>query len=296
MTRAADLVEIPACQLCRSTELETLDAETCLRACTACGFVFDSPRPSPEAIAEFYSREGQYDGWLAAEPSRDRLWQRRLRIVLRHKRSGRLLDAGAGIGQFLDHARPYFAEVTGTEVSRSAIAVAQRQFGLRLHSGSLETVNADALGLFDVITLFHVLEHVPDPDKALDCARELLSPGGVLVLAVPNDLDAAKQRIKAWLGRRGVERYRRLGSLVLPRLVLDGSTDEIHVSHFRVPVLRKALAARGFRTVAEMPDPYKVSSGAAETKDHALWLVSVVVQRLTGRNWYDASLVIAVKS
>ena len=81
------------------------------------------------------------------------------------------------------------AEVIGTEISESAVALAKEKYGLSLFAGEVE-----ALGLppqsFDTITLFHVLEHVPDPGKLLTLCHDLLRAQGILVIAVPNDVVA----------------------------------------------------------------------------------------------------------
>ena len=110
-----------------------------------------------------------------------------------------LLDVGTGIGQFLHHARPHFTDVQGTEVSASAVRVAQEKYGLKVHQGRVEEMGFPPES-FNNITLFHVLEHVPDPADMVACCRNLLRADGVLAIAVPNDVLAWTSKLKK-LGR-----------------------------------------------------------------------------------------------
>ncbi len=178
-----------ACGVCGSNRIQKIDSDFNFCRCESCGFIFDSPRPSFAEISAFYSQAGKYDVWLDGERARDLLWKRRLKKLLRTGAKGRLLDIGTGYGQFLHHARSHFAEVSGTEISESAVALAKEKYGLSLLAGEVE-----ALGLppqsFDTITLFHVLEHVPDPGKLVTLCHDLLRAQGILVIAVPNDVVA----------------------------------------------------------------------------------------------------------
>src|SRR4249920_452047 len=107
---------VAACNVCGSDRILKVDPEFNFCRCDSCGYVFDSPRPSVAAVARFYSQAGKYDSWLLQERARDLLWKRRLRKLLPHRAPGSLLDIGAGIGQFLHHAQPLFAQMTGTEI------------------------------------------------------------------------------------------------------------------------------------------------------------------------------------
>ena len=115
------------------------------------------------------------------------LWKRRLKKLIHFGATGALLDIGAGYGQFLHHARPFFSDVTGTEVSASAVALAKEKYSLSLLAGQIEELKLP-LHSFDTITLFHVLEHVPDPGKLVRRCHALLKSQGMLVIAVPNDV------------------------------------------------------------------------------------------------------------
>jgi len=98
---------------------------------------------------------------------------------------GALLDAGCGAGAFLKLAAPLFGRACGTDISGPAVS-AVRALGLEALEGDL----AGALPLpgnsFDACTCLEVIEHVPDPLRALQELHRLLKPGGQLVLSTPN--------------------------------------------------------------------------------------------------------------
>ncbi|MCU0726292.1 MAG: class I SAM-dependent methyltransferase [Planctomycetes bacterium] len=100
------------------------------------------------------------------------------------RRTGRLLDVGCGSGFFVAEARAAGFEAEGTEVSAAAVEFAWGR-GLPVHLGTLSRAGLPA-GTFDVITLFEVVEHLPDPGGLVAEAAALLRPGGLLYLTTPN--------------------------------------------------------------------------------------------------------------
>jgi SAM-dependent methyltransferase len=99
--------------------------------------------------------------------------------------TGRLLDVGAGKGHFLAAARGRGWDVVGVELSEASARRARATYGLEMLVG--DVLEIELAGSFDVITLWHVLEHVADPGALLDRVRGLLAPGGRLVVSVPNN-------------------------------------------------------------------------------------------------------------
>ena len=229
---------LTSCDVCGGIELHTVDARAHVMECASCGYRFVNPRPTQADIAAAYSDPRAYDHWLREEEGRKLMWQKRLDLAERAAggRRGRLLDVGAGIGTFLALARERGWEVTGTEVSESAIRLARKRHSLELIPGQLQEARLPA-GSFEVVTLWHVLEHVPSPSSALRTANSLLSPGGMIVVAVPNDARAMvlPRRLKRLLTRTAYERY---------EPVVPG--EEVHLSHFRPDVLRRLLHRTGF--------------------------------------------------
>jgi len=137
---------------------------------------------------------------------------------------GRYLDVGCGSGGALGVANALGWKVAGIEVDEAAAAKARR-FTDELHVGDVLTAPF-APGRFDVVTAFHVLEHVADPVAVIRRALAWLAPGGLLIIEVPNVGGAGAAIFgKAWSG------------LELPR----------HLSHFSPETLERAVGQAGGR-------------------------------------------------
>jgi SAM-dependent methyltransferase len=286
--------KIEACDLCSSRNLKTIDAAHNICQCGSCRFIFDNPRPTLKEVSEYYSRENKYDPWLLQEKAREWVWEKRLEKILKFKSSGQLLDVGTGIGQFLAQAKKYF-NVFGTEVSRSAIRWAKEKYQLPLLLGPLEDLDFKGQS-FEVITLFHVLEHVPSPTAIIRKCRELLNPGGILVLAVPNDTRSFTERpLKRLLAILGIGKFKRYGKYCLPKIVLDGSLAEIHVSHFSVSTLKPWLKRQGLQLLDSGLDRYYVNQGVRRWIYHCFYAVSYVIHKLFRVNLYDTIWMVAKK-
>jgi SAM-dependent methyltransferase len=161
--------------------------------CTACRFGFRQARSTPEELAELYRGmdTSVYESEIAG---RERTARRHLGIVQRHARPGRLLDVGCASGLFLARALEAGWDVTGVEPSETLYARARANLGGR---GDIRCATLEEARLspgFDAITLWDVLEHVPDPFSFLRAGRDLLADGGHLFLNVP-DLDSLHSRL-----------------------------------------------------------------------------------------------------
>jgi SAM-dependent methyltransferase len=139
-----------------------------------------------------------------------------------------VVDAGAGRGRFVAHARDAGYDARGVEPSARGVAGAAETYGVALERAGLEDA-AVAPGSVDAVTLWHVLEHLDDVPGALATVARWLRPGGVLLVGVPN--------LGSWQARVGGARWYHLD---LPR----------HRVHFTVDGLTRALARAGFEVVA----------------------------------------------
>jgi 2-polyprenyl-3-methyl-5-hydroxy-6-metoxy-1,4-benzoquinol methylase len=138
----------------------------------------------------------------------------------------RLLDVGAGRGRFVASARAAAYDARGIEPSARGVAAA-RALGVPVDQVGIEQASF-AAGSLDVITLWHVLEHLEDPRAALDSVRDWLRPGGGLLVGVPN-----LASVQAQLGG---ERWFHLD---VPR----------HRLHFTAPGVEQLLRRTGFEPV-----------------------------------------------
>ena len=99
--------------------------------------------------------------------------------------AGKLLDVGCGDGRFLAAMQLNGWTVEGLETDPVAAKLARRRTGATIHETYLENAPV-AAETFDMVSLLHVLEHVPDPRETITAAHTLLKPGGMLLLALPN--------------------------------------------------------------------------------------------------------------
>jgi SAM-dependent methyltransferase len=167
--------------------------------CEGCGFGFRQVRSNPDEMAEIYRKMdvGVYESETAG---RKATAARHLRLLHRFIPSpGRLLDAGCASGYFLDAARRAGWSIAGVEPSEVLFEKALRTLGTEvpLFRVTLEQAHFEPAS-FDAITLWDVLEHVPDPVGFLELCASLLKPGGRLLVNVP-DLGSPEARL---LGRK----------------------------------------------------------------------------------------------
>ncbi len=174
--------------------------------CGKCALQYVFPLPTADEIISYYDTENSRDyreisglkplesevdadnGHYHPHGGRFRMMDRRntARWILRKTKGGRLLEVGCSQGDFLAAASefPQFKECWGLDLDRSALEYAGSR-GLNVKHGTLENAPFDA-GSFDIVVLWHVLEHVYDPKLALEAIRNLLSPGGWLVGCLPS--------------------------------------------------------------------------------------------------------------
>jgi SAM-dependent methyltransferase len=282
---------VSCCSVCGAETFEVIDKAGALCRCR-CGFIFHNPRPAHEEVTAFYERSDQYEGWLAHESEREELWLRRWIKMARYVGNGALLDVGTGTGQFLHAIRRKVMSVYGTEISGRARDIAKTRYGLDILEA--EGVQADFGSLrFSTITLFHVLEHVPDPGVLIHDCYELLQPGGILVIAVPNDNGCLLAKLRFMLDKFRPVDKRRFCTAGFERILLDDVQREVHLSHFSLPVLRRLLGDRGFTVLAESLDPYFVAGGFLLMCHRIYYMFSLIFWRILRMNIYPTIWIVA---
>jgi SAM-dependent methyltransferase len=161
--------------------------------CSACGFGFLASRLGEAQLADLYSELDDRTYEAEAE-GRARTALQHFKIVRHAVSSGKLLDVGCASGGFLRLCALNGFEVTGVEPAR---ALAEKARGALSHRGQIvcATLQQASLpaGSFDLLTLWDVLEHVPEPIAFLKLCRSLLKPEGYLFANVP-DLDSLQAR------------------------------------------------------------------------------------------------------
>lgn len=197
---ALEWVDVRACPLCGSPtedhehfESWREELELQYRICRRCGLVFQSPRPSRSSLDTYY-RElyHRHRAPGAEDVARNRWVQRRraehlIRVLIENGITAqRALDIGSSRGSLLGAMRDAWgSEVYGVEPGEEHRAWAN-DHGIRT-AASLDELDSELRGRFDLVSLSHVLEHMPDPVHALaDIRRKWLSSDGHIVVEVPN--------------------------------------------------------------------------------------------------------------
>jgi 2-polyprenyl-3-methyl-5-hydroxy-6-metoxy-1,4-benzoquinol methylase len=200
--------------------------------CPSCGLLFRSPRPSQKTIIASYDQGDTYIQWESEVTWRNVMWEKRADFIARYASGKKLLDVGTGDGAFLKFAQAKGFIVEGTEASKNGAARAT-ELGFKVHLGELS--NLSLQGPYDIITMWHVLEHVPNPGETLTLINTLLAENGTLVIAVPNELNAL---LKARVSGGKKEAFSALRS-----------GEEIHLSHFTPSNLKSLVRSHGFEIV-----------------------------------------------
>jgi SAM-dependent methyltransferase len=161
--------------------------------CKQCTLVYENPRYPVDVIVQGYmaSHDTGHDSQYASRVSS---FLRALKKLRRHipPPGSKVLDVGTASGAFVDAATQFGYEAWGLEPSRLRVSQA-RERGLRVEQGVIEN-HPFAPASFDMVTLWDVIEHMPDPLTSLKHVYPLLKPGGILLLNFP-DIDTWQARL-----------------------------------------------------------------------------------------------------
>jgi 2-polyprenyl-3-methyl-5-hydroxy-6-metoxy-1,4-benzoquinol methylase len=241
---AHDVARKPvACNVCGSSEQQPFCPENGLSLvqCTDCGLVYVSPRPDSNELyalyGETYFHNGEsgvvgYTNYLKDEANIRKTFAGRLQRLERFVKPGRLLDVGCAAGFFLDEAHKRGWQVEGMDVSSFAVEYARNRFGYDVEHGSLTDLEYPA-GAYDVVSLWDVIEHVPDPMAYVRKAASLLRPGGVLALATP-DVGSLPARMTGprWVGYKlSEEHVYYFSTRMLTRMLNEAGMEVVYTRH-----------------------------------------------------------------
>lgn len=153
--------------------------------CPKCELIFIAP--IPENLGDYYPQAYYYvpettDGLEAGVPNE----RYKIDIVQRYVKQGRLLEIGPSHGCFAYLAKKSGFEVEAIEMDERCSKFLNEVAGIPTVNSSDTCATLKTLKPFDVIALWHVIEHLPNPWQTLKAISERLNPGGILVLAAPN--------------------------------------------------------------------------------------------------------------
>ncbi len=185
------------CMLCHATSFKVIHQKGQWQylQCLNCDLVSLFPRPSPQALVT------RYQSYLPTKLKEISRWETMMNPVVVKSanliesvatiRKGRLLDVGCGYGFFLGEMKARGWQVEGVEVSQSGRQYMEKKWNISVHPRPLEDLGF-AESVFDVVTLFYLIEHVHDPLKLLVEVKRVLKPGGLVLLRWPHSTPIVK--------------------------------------------------------------------------------------------------------
>jgi 2-polyprenyl-3-methyl-5-hydroxy-6-metoxy-1,4-benzoquinol methylase len=240
-----------------------------ISVCEDCGFKYTNPRPMDSDLGAYYQSQEYISHSNTNKGLVSKLYQwvrsftlsSKENLLLSYVSRGTLLDYGCGSGHFIAHCQKKGWIVSGVEPDDGARAIAKASVR-KVYKSKEELLSQGEQKTFSAISLWHVLEHVPDLDALMDFLNLVLEKEGVLFVALPNirSYDANKYRAD-W------------AALDLPR----------HLYHFERNTLQKLMNKYGFDLVAIKPmyfDSFYVSMLSEKYRHGKLRLFSAALTGL----------------
>lgn len=268
------------CNLCGNTEHKILEEQyhpyKVLR-CKNCGLVFIFPVPA--TVPEHYNSE-YFKPWTLPKVRRQREKFFKIRwgkVKKLRPQKGKILDIGCGCGEFLHFAKQDGWDVYGTEISPFVVEYVLKTY--RINVTLAEDISKISFPekFFDVVTMWHVLEHLPCPYETLLEVSRILKTGGLLVLAVPN----FNNHIEKILYR--LVKGKNMG-------IFHPQERELHLYLFTLSTIKKFLYKTNFKVIKETVD-----LGQPQLIFKMLNFIPLVIFNLTRLNIGSAIEIFAVK-
>lgn len=254
------MITVTSCPVCGETNIKPYlicgdysisKEEFNIVQCTNCTFTFTNPRPDSNEIGKYYqsdiyishhANKGGFIPWVYRS-IRDIQFVNKTDIIKKHiNRHISLLDIGCGTGAFLEYCKKLNWNVIGVEPDQDA-RESTKEKGISAYE--LDHLN-NTNDKYDVITMWHVLEHVHDLDERIKQLHRLIKDDGIIIIAVPNYRSFDSQVYsKYW------------AAYDLPR----------HLSHFSIDTITKLFSKYSFQRTEIIPmkyDSYYVSIKSEE--------------------------------
>jgi 2-polyprenyl-3-methyl-5-hydroxy-6-metoxy-1,4-benzoquinol methylase len=256
--------------------------------CDCCGFKYTNPRPEENKIGKYYqseeyvshndSNKGFING-IYQLVKKYTLWKKlNLMVQISGKKTGKLLDYGCGTGDFIKILQDVKWEVSGLEPDEGARKLAQNKVG-EARVNDLSKLNS-LDNKYDVITCWHVVEHIHELNSTLEKLIAAMHPNGKLVIAVPNITSYDSLHYKEFWA-----------ALDVPR----------HLYHFRPSDIENLAKNHGLKLERTLPmvfDSFYVSmlsekyKGGSVVKAFWMGLISNIKAASKGNNTYSSQIYI----
>jgi 2-polyprenyl-3-methyl-5-hydroxy-6-metoxy-1,4-benzoquinol methylase len=274
--------ELKSCKVCDGSSMEVYlkvkdhflsGEEFNIVRCRSCGFLFTNPRPEAANLGKYYKSEN----YISHSNSRKGILNKVYHLIRRHNHKkkfnlisglvnkGEILDIGCATGEFLNYFKERGWGISGVEPDADARSYAKANYNIDVWPE--EEIDRLTPGTFDIISLWHVLEHVPALNERMIAIEELLKDEGYAVIALPNvaSYDAA------WYGEfwAGYD---------VPR----------HLYHFSRETAEKLFSKHGFQLVKIEPmkfDAYYVSLLSEKYKNKRKSLFKAMNRGCKSNQW-----------
>ncbi len=242
--------KVENCPICSNSDFKNYivckdylvsDESFVITQCTQCDFLLTNPRPSQEEIGKYYQSEAYISHSSTKKGLQNKLYhfvrqralKKKLQLVTRlnQSKTGSILDVGCGTGHFLQTCKKKGWKIDGIEVDSNTNKRAQEILQQPIHPSLSDITNRS----YDIITLWHVLEHVHDLNSYIESIKTLLSPKGHLIVAVPNHNSFDRQHYKEYWA-----------AYDLPR----------HLYHFTQSTMKALMKKHGLKIKDTLPMKY----------------------------------------
>ena len=183
--------------------------------CTDCGLVFTQNFPDEKEIDRYYESPAYISHSNTSKGLVNSVYHLVRKIMLQKKarkveqltghKSGRLLDYGAGTGHFARIMKSRGWDVTAIEKNGKARELALREFGFEMQP--VEALKAIKDKELDVVTMWHVMEHIQEPDNMWRELHRILADSGIAIIAVPNSASYDALKYKEYWAAYDVPRH-----------------------------------------------------------------------------------------
>lgn len=237
--------------------------------CEGCGFKFTNPRPDDNNIMKYYQSKSYtphqgMDNWFLNIVYKT-IGGLRIRIkynlIKKESDGNSILDIGCGSGEFLSYFKKRGWQAVGIETDEKTRIRAQKKYNLKI--GGPEMLNALPNNSFDVITLWHSLEHLTNLNEIMLQIKRLLKSNGLIVVAVPNHESKDAQIYKSMWAAYDVPR---------------------HLYHFSKKTIKKLFNNYGFNQKEIIPIKIDAYYNCLISEKHKKSRTSILSATINGLN------------